>query len=355
MIKVSIGCPVYNSEKFIRQTLNSFIGQTFKDIEIIICNDGSTDGTLKIIEEFNDPRIKVINQQNMGPSIASDVVIANASCSLIALCAADDVMELDRIEKEYEFMQKNPDCDVVYSFVNIIDKNGNKISHSMEDVFNQNKTPIQMLNHFFYNGNFINAVSLMFKKQSMQQFNPCMLQLQDFDMWVRILLDGGKIMCLPEKLTNYRIHENNLSGITSSSQKHIIRDIFEHERVLRHFATKIKTVQDLKTILNIDVTHQDLIPFAIAKEALKKERIAYYNFAVDTIYTQMLNPDICKLVDQYYAFKMKDLYSLIADNKVYNTYLSPSHKVDSEIDIKKIIKYILPTKLIKILKLIIKK
>ena len=179
MSKVSICCPVYNGEKFIRQTLNSFINQTFKDIEIIICNDGSTDGTLKIIEEFKDPRIKVINQQNMGASIASDVAIANASCGLIALCAADDVMQLDRIEKEYAFMQKNPDCDIVYTFVNIIDKNDNIIAHDMEKVFNQNKTPIQMLNHFFYNGNFINAASLLFKKQSMQKFNPCMLQLQD--------------------------------------------------------------------------------------------------------------------------------------------------------------------------------
>ena len=81
MAKISVIVPVYNAEKYLVQCLNSIINQTFKDIEIICINDGSTDNSLKILKEFSekDSRIKIINQKNSGVSIARNKGIDTAS------------------------------------------------------------------------------------------------------------------------------------------------------------------------------------------------------------------------------------------------------------------------------------
>ena len=70
MIKVSVVVPVYNAENYIKKCIDSLVNQTYKDIEIIIVNDGSTDNSLEVIRKFDDERIKIIHQQNSGVYLA---------------------------------------------------------------------------------------------------------------------------------------------------------------------------------------------------------------------------------------------------------------------------------------------
>ena len=86
--KVSIIIPIYNSEKYIRDCMNSIINQTLKEIEIICINDGSTDGTIEILREFEkaDSRIVVLNQQNNGQAIARNQGIDKASRRIYIFC-----------------------------------------------------------------------------------------------------------------------------------------------------------------------------------------------------------------------------------------------------------------------------
>lgn len=83
--KVSVIIPVYNTEKYLRECLDSVINQTLKDIEIICVNDGSTDNSINILNEYkqNDSRIKVLNIKNSGPSIARNLGLNIANGSLI--------------------------------------------------------------------------------------------------------------------------------------------------------------------------------------------------------------------------------------------------------------------------------
>lgn len=107
--KVSVIVPIYNVEKYLAKCLNSLINQTLKEIEIICVNDGSTDNSLKILENFekNDSRIKVVSQQNMGLSGARNTGLNIATGEYIGFVDSDDWVDLEFFEKLYNVAKEN--------------------------------------------------------------------------------------------------------------------------------------------------------------------------------------------------------------------------------------------------------
>lgn len=103
MPKVSISVPVYNVERYLRQCLDSLLCQTLHDIEIIVVNDGSTDGSLQICEEYarKDARIKLINKENEGLASARQAALDVATSDYFCTCDSDDWMELTAYEQLY--------------------------------------------------------------------------------------------------------------------------------------------------------------------------------------------------------------------------------------------------------------
>lgn len=104
MPKISVIIPVYNTEQYLAQCLDSVLGQTFHDIEIICVNDGSTDNSLQILTQYakRDNRIMVINQQNSGVVAARNNAIAVAKSDLIFPLDSDDFIAPNALEKMYE-------------------------------------------------------------------------------------------------------------------------------------------------------------------------------------------------------------------------------------------------------------
>ena len=113
MAKVSVIVPVYNVEKYLKRCLDSLVNQTLSDIEIICVNDGSTDGSAQILEEYaiKDNRIKIITQVNSGLSEARNTGIKNASGEYIGLVDSDDFVDKDFFEKLYNAAVSN-NCDI---------------------------------------------------------------------------------------------------------------------------------------------------------------------------------------------------------------------------------------------------
>ena len=123
--KISIIIPVYNVEKYLNRCIDSLINQTYSNLEIILINDGSTDSSLKICEEYvqKDSRIKVINKKNEGVSIARNVGIEKATGQFISFVDSDDWIEHDTILKLYNLSQKyNSD----YVMIDYIETDGTK-------------------------------------------------------------------------------------------------------------------------------------------------------------------------------------------------------------------------------------
>ena len=123
MIKLSVIVPVYNTEKYLRKTLDSLVNQTFKDLEIIIVNDGSTDGSKAIIDEYEKKyeNIMAIHLKNSGVSIARNKGIKKANGKYITFLDSDDYVDLDLYEKMYKQIDKDTDsveCDFIWEHPN---------------------------------------------------------------------------------------------------------------------------------------------------------------------------------------------------------------------------------------------
>jgi glycosyltransferase involved in cell wall biosynthesis len=129
---VSIIIPVHNGEKYVRETLDSCIDQTYQNIEIIVVNDDSKDGTLDILKEYEkkDNRIQVISvskQNGLGNVI--NIGIRQSKGEYIARIDADDVMYPTRLEKQVEYLNNNPKCVAVGGQIDIIDAQSKITGH----------------------------------------------------------------------------------------------------------------------------------------------------------------------------------------------------------------------------------
>lgn len=115
---VSVIIPVYNGERYIEKSIKSVLDQSFRDIEIIIVDDGSTDGTANIIKKYN---VRYIYQNNKGPSAARNRGIKEAKGEYISFLDADDIYYPLKIEEQVQILEKFKDVDLVYNAVNVID------------------------------------------------------------------------------------------------------------------------------------------------------------------------------------------------------------------------------------------
>ena len=124
MVKISVIIPIYNVENYIEECLDSVINQTLKDIEIICVNDGSTDGTLNILERYakKDNRIKLINQENSGLSVSRNVGLDHATGEYVCFLDSDDYFELESFEELYNIASEKKLDFVFFKLINFDDE-----------------------------------------------------------------------------------------------------------------------------------------------------------------------------------------------------------------------------------------
>ena len=128
MVKVSVVIPFYNVEDYLGECLDSIINQTLDDIEIICVNDGSTDDSLKIVEELatSDDRIKIFSQENQGASASRNHGVKKTHGDYIYFMDSDDILELNALEDLYDFSVSN-DLDIlIFKMINFNDDTGEK-------------------------------------------------------------------------------------------------------------------------------------------------------------------------------------------------------------------------------------
>lgn len=131
---VSIVIPVYNGEVYLRDAIQSVVNQTFQNWKLYLINDGSTDGSLVIMEEYalRDARIKVIDDgQNKGLVTRLNQSVEIAVGKYYARMDADDIMYITRIEEQVTFLESHPDVDVLGTSIMIIDNNNDIVGSDM--------------------------------------------------------------------------------------------------------------------------------------------------------------------------------------------------------------------------------
>ncbi|CAG9606590.1 glycosyltransferase family 2 protein [Pseudoneobacillus rhizosphaerae] len=220
---VSVFMPVFNCEKYIKESLESILNQTYSNLEILIIDDGSTDNTIEIISSYNDKRIRLLkNGENKGIPFTRNRGLEESKGKYMAIMDADDIAFLNRIERQVNYMEVNKDIDVVASYFNIF---GGRIKKSYKPkLFSPEEISAKLI---FSNpiGNSTAFIRLETIKINKLKYNANYFVAQDYDMWVQIS-KVGKISILPEILLEYRISSNN---ITKKSTKN---SLLQRKRVI---------------------------------------------------------------------------------------------------------------------------
>ena len=207
---VTIFTPVYNCEKYIAETIQSALDQTFNDFEYLIIDDCSTDNSLGIIESFKDPRIRLIkNKSNQGIAYNRNLAIELSKGKFIAMMDADDISLPKRIEKQVNFLSFKEDYGIVGTGVFNIRENGDDNGDDVQFSLPDRLIPSRML----FN-NYIYTSSVMIRKKNLTKslrFNKDFIVAEDYELWLR-LIRTCKIGHVREKLIKYRMHEGSISN-----------------------------------------------------------------------------------------------------------------------------------------------
>lgn len=201
--KISVIMPVYNGELYLKEALASIFNQTFKNFELIVIDDGSTDKTLEILKKIADKRLKIlINKNNLGLSKALNKGVFAAKGEYIARCDVDDVNDKNRFKKQVDFLDQNPKYVLVGSNADAINTKSRKIGFlKMPETDKQIRRSIIIRNNILHPSVMLRMETLKEVGNYRELFN---LGAEEYDLWFR-LLKKGKAYNLQEPLIKRRL------------------------------------------------------------------------------------------------------------------------------------------------------
>ena len=289
MPKVSIILPVYNVEKYLRQCINSLVNQTLQDIEIICINDGSTDSSLGILNEYQakDSRIVVISQENKGTGTARNVGIDNSRGECLAFVDPDDWVELNTFEELYKKYKEN-DVDIVQHDHAYFNEAKNKFGKVVFSEHALHKLKINITDGSIYNWKDIvnkdfsllvlatwgRLYSARFIKENNIRFAPNKCS-EDNIFTIKAIMLAQKILYIQKPFYNYRVRTDSCSHKTSDENF----CIFDNIKMLKEFLVEKGWMGNykkeyLKYVIYILRWHYMLIPPKSIKKYLKNSKTA---------------------------------------------------------------------------------
>ena len=231
MPKISVIIPVYNGQKTIKATIESVLQQTLSDLELIVINADSSDSTLNIISQIEDPRLQIFTYPKANVAVNRNRGVSHAIGEFVSFLDADDLWTTDKLEAQYKALLENSDAAIAYSFTDAIDENDRflrKCSHASwrGDVYSQ-----LLLANFIVSGS-----NVLIDKSALDivgGFDESLTNAQDIDMWLR-LAEKYKFIVVKKIQVFYRISGNsmssNLLGMEESLLK-ITSKALNHEKV----------------------------------------------------------------------------------------------------------------------------
>lgn len=245
MPKVSVIMPVFNGQTYIDYAINSILGQTFTDFELLIINDGSTDKTEDIIKNIRDDRIQYYCfETNKGVAYARNFGIELARGKYIALMDSDDIAPDYRLEKQVDYLEKHIDCDCIVGRMKYIDEQNMILPKYHQPYYNSKYIKARLI--------FSNAIAngtAMFKKDLCIRHNIKYKNYnyaEDYAFWIDYSL-VGKISGVDEVFQLYRIRGNGLTATSAKEKKNEILDEI-HTEVLRQYGFQLND-SELKVYL----------------------------------------------------------------------------------------------------------
>lgn len=217
---VSVVLPVYNGEKYLAEAIDSILMQTFKDFELIMIDDGSTDSSQSILREYEarDARIRVLLHENQGLATTLNNSIDIARGTWVARMDQDDISELCRFDRQLKWLEKTG-ADIAGSWVQrfgTLDKRVIKLSQTDEAI----KMAMLFSSPFAHP-----SVMMRTELVSKLRYDSAFEKAEDYDLWVRAAESEWKMTNVPEVLLFYRVHSSQISTKSASQQQQLTQKI----------------------------------------------------------------------------------------------------------------------------------
>ncbi|QDM28153.1 glycosyltransferase [Tardiphaga sp. vice304] len=300
---VSILIKSYNHASYVRQTIESVLEQSFQDFEIVVTDDGSTDDTLSILRSFTDPRIHIEALPfNHGISTAMNLTVARARGRYLAILNSDDWALPDRLKKQVTFLDANPNVSLVFGLPYPVGE-----ANEPTATYNDFNLPLSFpdfsrttwLRQFLLGGNCLCAPTAMVRREAYEDvgaYDPRFTNLQDFDMWIRMLIAGHNIHLLPDEITAFRIRDRQ-ANMSAPRQDTKLRSSFELSKILKQFChLNASQFRDIIGEVSADLpASDDEVAHCLALFASKSSRVEYQQFALDYFYDAARQPEDFRL------------------------------------------------------------
>ncbi len=207
--EISVVIPSYNAERFVASAISSALSQTIPPCEVIVVDDGSTDGTKEAVSRF-DRNVKYIFQENAGPSVARNTGVRVARGDWVAFLDSDDYWDDTHLQQLMESAGAESEPALVYCGKKFVDVDGNV----MADGYKQTRFPSGWIFADLLTANYISSASVVIVKRKTfiesGGFNPQMRNAEDYELWLRIA-SVAPVCGVPVYTVNYRRHDSNLT------------------------------------------------------------------------------------------------------------------------------------------------
>jgi glycosyltransferase involved in cell wall biosynthesis len=282
---ISIVIPAYNAERTIRETVKSVLDQSFADFELLVIDDGSTDGTLSVLEGFTDKRLQVHSFSNAGLSASRNRGTALARGQFVAFLDADDLWTPGKLAAQLEALERHPEAVLAYSWVDFIDENSHYLTNGTYQHLSGNIYVSLLLGNFLESG----SNPLIRRTQLIEAggFDETLTSGEDWDCWLRLAAHHSFVL-VPQADVLYRKSAGSMSRNTVRMEKNILQVI---ERAFTQAPAHIQGLKPL-SLANFYryLTWKALD--ACPEHACSKSTIRYYLLALRYDPTMFRHPKI---------------------------------------------------------------
>lgn len=213
---ISVAMPVYNGEKYLAEAIDSILAQTFEDFELIMIDDGSTDSSLKLLQEYQkkDSRIRLITRENRNVAATLNEIIFLARGKWIARMDQDDIALPQRLERQLEWLERTG-ADISGSWVR-------RFGTSDQRIVKLRQTDEAIKMEMLFCSPFAHP-SVMVRTNMIKKllYDETRWEAEDYDLWVRAAEAGWKMTNIPEVLLCYRVHPEQISAKKANRQQQL--------------------------------------------------------------------------------------------------------------------------------------
>ena len=327
---ISLIMPLYNHEKYLRKSINTILNQTYKKIELIIIDDGSTDNSSKIVKQFKDNRIRYIYQKNKGVkklNITINKGLKLAKGTLVTMVTSDDYLPLNRFVNQVKYFEKKK-VDMVFGNITLINENGKiirLIKPTISSTYNTQPQRIKIKKYF--ENNYIPQPSTLIRMKALKKIGGYIqkkyMYAEDYPTQLNLMMNGD-VVYINKNFSFYRIHDSQMTRLYQDKMiQSDIKYLKDFYRNLSKSKKKYTGFKDLKELSYYLKNKQINLFFYIGftKACIKQKKTAKKFFVKGIKDGTLFNKVKCSfalfLLIVNFDFNLLRSIKSIYDNKLY--------------------------------------